>query len=117
MGLGNGPSPPRDLYAAGPPPSRGKTHPYHAGRSQRAQAAPARSEEVLVLGLRPDGSGRERETVRGNRPPPRREPRGQPGPSGRHTRPRAERAEERVAGPGRRGVHPGAPRPKGQWTI
>src|SRR5438093_13606203 len=117
MGICNVTAPPTNLYAPGPLPARGKTHPHHAGRYQRSQAAPPRSAEVLVLGLRPHGPRWQRETVRGHRPPSRREPRGKPVPPGRHPGPRAECAEESVAGLVRRVVHPGAPRPSGHGRF
>src|SRR2546421_8445914 len=104
---------PREAYAPRPPPPRVQTDPHDPGRGERAETTPPRPEEVFVLGLRPDRPDRGRQTVGGDRAPPRREPGGESAPAGGRARPRADRPEEGVAGLLRRVVHPRAPRARG----
>src|SRR2546421_11116123 len=104
---------PREAYAPRPPPPRVQTDPHDPGRGERAETTPPRPEEVFVLGLRPDRPDRGRQTVGGDRAPPRREPGGESAPAGGRARPRADRPQEGMAGRHTRGLPPPDSRARG----
>src|SRR2546430_83841 len=96
-----------------PPSSRGQTHPDDPGWVEGAQATPPRSQEVLVLGLRPDRPQRGREALRRHRALARRQSGSELASTGRFSGSRTECAQEGVARLLRRVVRPRAPCPRG----